>query len=42
MDLQRLTNEELLDLYELTFREVSEVSEEQESGRGYGAKSTPS
>ena len=41
MDLERLTNEELLELYEVTYREVSEVNQEQESGRGYGAKIYP-
>ena len=41
MKLEELSNEELLELYELTYREVSEVSEEQQSGRGVGANIYP-
>ena len=41
MNIDNLSNEELLELYELTYREVSEVNEEQQSIRGYGATIYP-
>ena len=41
MNIEELSNEELLELYELTYREVSEVSEEEQEGRGVGANIYP-
>ena len=41
MKLEDLSNEELLELYELTYREVSEVNEEQLSLTGFGANIYP-
>ena len=41
MKLEDLSNEELLELYELTARQVSEVNEEEQTGRGVGANIYP-
>ena len=41
MKLTDLSNEELIQLYELTYRQVSEVNEEEQTGRGVGANIYP-
>ena len=41
MAFDNLSNEELVQLYEQTYREVSELTEEQQTGRGAGVNIYP-